>query len=584
MKKHYLIVAAIATLLATGCQKEQELVTLGAVISQTGKTYINDRYPCWNEDDQVYVNDNAYPISAASGRSGQIANVVGSDSYRALFPASLVTSSMDITNSSSIPITLPATQVYTLVDGHQRVDAPMGAYTNGEILQFHNLCSIVHVVVNNNTGSDMALDKLRIAADNAYLSGTGTATVTGADDDGITLNSDASHSVSLRIAESTSMTLAAGAQSAFDIYVPAFPTDNVTLTIYTTNGYYFELTKSGVALAPNTYTTVTLNVTSLSQILAAELVDGLTFNDAIPDNATAVVFEYNSSSTSNVILSTLDSPVPIYGHMVGTTWVVSTNACIINANPDCSSMFFGSYNYYLDEFESSIEYIDFGDVFNTSNVTNMTYMFAGCNSLTRLDLSNFNTENVTNMSYMFENCSSLTRLDLSNFNTENVTNMSWMFYHCSSLTSLDLSNFNTENVTSMSVMFGGCSNLSVLNLSSFNTSNDTSMRGLFFECIRLTELNLANFDMSNIGQTDYVTFQDDYSYTYPWDDWDGGISGSTNRKDFMCYNISTTTGHCTIICPQAVEDAIKEEDSDGNHITNLPTSGVTFTWQRPSSK
>ena len=113
MKKHYLIVAAIATLLATGCQKEQELVTLGAVISQTGKTYINDRYPCWNEDDQVYVNDNAYPISAASGRSGQIANVVGSDSYRALFPASLVTSSMDITNSSSIPITLPATQVPT---------------------------------------------------------------------------------------------------------------------------------------------------------------------------------------------------------------------------------------------------------------------------------------------------------------------------------------------------------------------------------------------------------------------------------------------------------------------------------------
>ena len=300
MKKVLFLSTLIAAvLLASSCQKEQELVTLGAVISQTGKTYIDDRYPCWNNGDQVYVNNAAYPISAASGPSAQIADVVSADSYRALFPASLVPSSMDITNNGSIPVTLPATQLYTLVDGHQRVNAPMGAYTEGEVLQFRNLCSIVHVVVNNNTGSDMALDKLRIAADNAYLSGAGTATVTGADDDGITLSSEASHSVTLRIAGPTSVTLANGAQSAFDIYVPAFPTDNVTITLYTTNGYYFELTKNGVALAPNTYTTVTLNVTSLTQILAAELVDGPTFNAAIPHTATAVVFEYNLQSKQN---------------------------------------------------------------------------------------------------------------------------------------------------------------------------------------------------------------------------------------------------------------------------------------------
>ena len=38
----------------------------------------------------------------------------------------------------------------------------------------------------------------------------------------------------------------------------------------------------------------------------------------------------------------------------------------------------------------------------------------------------------------------------------NITNMSWMFYNCSSLTNLDLSNFNTDNVTDMFGMFYNC--------------------------------------------------------------------------------------------------------------------------------
>ena len=313
MKNHYLLaVAAASLLLATGCQKEQELVTLGAEISQPTKTYIDNRYPCWNEGDEVYVNSAVYPVSAISGSSAQIVDVVGADAYRAVFPASLVTPGSNIETGATIPVTLPATQKYQVVDGHQRVDAPMGAYTDGGTLQFYNLCSIVHVVVNNNTGSDMTLRSLKMETASAMLSGTGTATVNGTSDDGITLTSDASHSVSLRLSGATNVTLAAGGQSAFDIYVPSFATDNVTLTLTTNDGYYYELTKSNVALRHNTYTSVTLNVDQLTQILAAELVDGPTFNDAIPDNATAVVFEYNSSVSSGTVLSTANSPVPIY--------------------------------------------------------------------------------------------------------------------------------------------------------------------------------------------------------------------------------------------------------------------------------
>ena len=44
---------------------------------------------------------------------------------------------------------------------------------------------------------------------------------------------------------------------------------------------------------------------------------------------------------------------------------------------------------------TGIEYL------NTSEVTEMRYMFSGCINMTSIDLSNVNTENVTDMSYMF---------------------------------------------------------------------------------------------------------------------------------------------------------------------------------------
>ena len=42
-----------------------------------------------------------------------------------------------------------------------------------------------------------------------------------------------------------------------------------------------------------------------------------------------------------------------------------------------------------------------------------------------------------------------------------LTNMSYMFYECSSLTNIDLSNFNTQNVTNLGNMFNGCSSLEI---------------------------------------------------------------------------------------------------------------------------
>ena len=136
--------------------------------------------------------------------------------------------------------------------------------------------------------------------------------------------------------------------------------------------------------------------------------------------------------------------------------------------------------------------------FNTENVTDMSYMFFYCYSMTSLDLSSLSTGNVVNMSSMFQECHGLKSVDLSNFNTENVTNMSAMFSGCWALNGLDLSSFNTANVTDMSEMFFGCEGLTSLDISNFNTENVASMFSMFCHCEALTSLDLSNFNTENV--------------------------------------------------------------------------------------
>lgn len=546
MKKITILCAALA-LLATvsSCKKDQETVTLGAVIDQNAKVYVDDHLPSWENGDQMVINDDTYAITAASGGNGQINNVTAAHSYRAIYPASIVASGSNITGSPSVPVTLPATQAYALVGNHQRCELPMGAYlTSGNTLLFHNLCSVVRVTVNNQTNVALDVTSITIAADNAILSGEGTATIAGQADDAIVMSATGGHEVTLAKSDNTAMeTLSAGNGTAvFDIVVPAFATaDNVTITVSTTDGYQ-EFVKTNVTLANSTVTTVTANVNQLTPYSNAYLVDGLTFNAAIPTTATAVRFEYNNTTvTSGTLLSTANSPYPIYGNLASDgTWVVSTAASTIYANADCVVMFAAAtwVGYYVTNLTS----IDFGSGFNTSRVTEMGGMFMYCSRLTSLDLSNFNTSSVRDMEYMFCGCSGLTSLDVSSFNTSNVTNMCGMFLGCEGLPSLDLSNFNTSSVKRMYGMFGGCSGLTSLDLSNFNTSSVTDMAYMFWGCSGLSSLNLYNFDMSNI----------------------------TDRS-YMCSALATYSGSCTITCPTAVRTALESG-------TDLPTSGVTFTW------
>jgi surface protein len=86
------------------------------------------------------------------------------------------------------------------------------------------------------------------------------------------------------------------------------------------------------------------------------------------------------------------------------------------------------------------------------------YFMSNLQSIT--GLSYLNTSQVTNMEYMFSSCSALTRLDLGNFNTSKVTTMPRMFWNCTNLHTIYVgSDWSMANVTESRAMFDNCTSL-----------------------------------------------------------------------------------------------------------------------------
>lgn len=179
------------------------------------------------------------------------------------------------------------------------------------------------------------------------------------------------------------------------------------------------------------------------------------------------------------------------------------------------------------------------DKLNTSNITTMDKMFYYSRIVGNLDFSNWDTSKVTNMSYMFcnmkglnrnkynnkyllENYSYLTGLNNWNlksvndmlymfnsntyydfkdkelaWNTSNVTDMSYMFAYCNAYNFPKLS-FDTRNVTNMAYMFTNFESYNDLKLNFTDTSKVTDMSGMFgFSKISKYGVNDYNFSYLN---------------------------------------------------------------------------------------
>ena len=158
---------------------------------------------------------------------------------------------------------------------------------------------------------------------------------------------------------------------------------------------------------------------------------------------------------------------------------------------------------------------------NTSNVSDMAYMFAGCSKLKSVDLTYMYSPYVKDMSYMFNNCLSLKTVYLKGLNTSNVEDMKHMFELCINLGYLDLSSFNTQNVEKFQRMFYECNSLKAIYASPkfvVNVSDLDSKANMFYRCYNLAGESMT-YNPAHVNG-DYAKFVYGYfldaTYLRPW--------------------------------------------------------------------
>ena len=130
--------------------------------------------------------------------------------------------------------------------------------------------------------------------------------------------------------------------------------------------------------------------------------------------------------------------------------------------------------------------------------------------------------NLTDCSYMFAGCKNIINIDFISFNTKYINNMKFMFYGCKNLKDVNLLSFNTSNIIDMSHMFEFCENLKYLDLSSFIINNEVNFKDMFFgsyifknieniinlEFKELKELYLSKNQISDIQVLERVNYKE----------------------------------------------------------------------------
>ena len=117
---------------------------------------------------------------------------------------------------------------------------------------------------------------------------------------------------------------------------------------------------------------------------------------------------------------------------------------------------------------------------DTSQVTNMDYIFYYCSNLKSVPL--INTANVTQMNYAFSYCGEITTVPL--FDISNCTNAEHLFNYCTKLEQVPL--LDTSKITSFFYMFGNCTNLKTI--PQLDTSNGQRFPNMFDSCENLLEV------------------------------------------------------------------------------------------------
>jgi surface protein len=208
---------------------------------------------------------------------------------------------------------------------------------------------------------------------------------------------------------------------------------------------------------------------------------------------------------------------------------------------------------------SGFEYID------TSELTDVSYMFKDCKSLASINLDDFETKSLKNAEGMFMGCVGLKQLDLSDFNLNNATNLSYLFSGCNSLNELVLPKM--QNVKTLANCFEGVGSCSDYNAQitgtlntpyledasymfkntrlydytvaeSMETSNLINAEGMFYDCA-ISEINLTKWKTEKLQNVSKMFYSDSALSSINISGWDANLIDDCESMFYKCTSLGS---------------------------------------------
>jgi len=151
---------------------------------------------------------------------------------------------------------------------------------------------------------------------------------------------------------------------------------------------------------------------------------------------------------------------------------------------------------------------------DTSNVTDMSFMFSGAASFNQ-PIGSWDTSNVTDMSFMFSGAASFNQ-PIGSWNTANVTDMGNMFGFAIAFNQ-PIGTWNTSNVIDMRSMFDGAPAFNQP-IGDWDTSKVLQMSRMFFDAAAFNQ-PIGTWDTSSVTNLSSMFFRAS-SFNQPIGTWD----------------------------------------------------------------
>ena len=138
------------------------------------------------------------------------------------------------------------------------------------------------------------------------------------------------------------------------------------------------------------------------------------------------------------------------------------------------------------------------------HLTNISMLFSGCKSLTKVTLPKWeNINKIEDISYLFNRCTKLQNINLNDvlYYPEKIINASGLFNNCKNLKEISL-NFKSKSIEDISFMFQNCENLEIINELKFKDSKSIKyMNGVFAGCSKLKDFQaIKNWNTESVKE------------------------------------------------------------------------------------